>query len=36
MAKGLGNSSLSKMRSEALLVGREKIHDEQMLTKDLV
>lgn len=36
MAKGLGNNSLSQMRSETLLVVREKICDEEMLTKDLV
>lgn len=36
MAKGLGNNSLSKLRSETLLVVREKICDEEMLTKDLV
>lgn len=34
MAKGLGNSSLSKTRFESLLVVRQRVCDEKMLTKD--
>lgn len=34
MAKGLGNSSLSKMRAESLLVVSERIWDEKTLPKE--
>lgn len=36
MGKGLGSSSLSKMRAESLLIESEKIWDEKMLPKESV